>query len=74
MGFQPLLMALVIIVFGGMGSMNGSIVAGLIIGVLYNLTVFYVGSTIGELAPFVVLLVVLVLRPEGLFGLPVRRS
>ena len=74
MGFQPLLMALVIIVFGGMGSMNGSIVAGLIIGVLYNLTVFYVGSTLGELAPFVVLLVVLVLRPEGLFGLPVRRS
>jgi branched-chain amino acid transport system permease protein len=54
--------------------MNGSIVAGLIIGVLYNLTVFYVGSTIGELAPFVVLLVVLVVRPEGLFGLPVRRS
>jgi branched-chain amino acid transport system permease protein len=54
--------------------MNGSIVAGLIIGVLYNLTVFYVGSTIGALTPFVVLLVVLVLRPEGLFGLPVRRS
>jgi branched-subunit amino acid ABC-type transport system permease component len=33
-----------------------------------------VGSTLGELAPFVVLLAVLVLRPEGLFGLPMRRS
>jgi branched-chain amino acid transport system permease protein len=74
MGFQPLLMALVIIVFGGMGSINGSIVAGLIIGVLYNLTVFYIGSTIGDLVPFVVLLIVLVLRPEGLFGLPMRRA
>jgi branched-subunit amino acid ABC-type transport system permease component len=74
MGFQPLLMALVIIVFGGMGSINGALVAGLIIGVLYNLTVFYVGSTLGELLPFIVLLIVLVLRPEGLFGLPVRRA
>jgi branched-chain amino acid transport system permease protein len=74
MGFQPLLMALVIIVFGGMGSINGAIAAGLIIGVLYNLTVFYVGSTVGELVPFVVLLGVLVLRPEGLFGLSTRRA
>jgi branched-chain amino acid transport system permease protein len=74
MGFQPLLMALVIIVFGGMGSISGSIVAGLIIGVLYNLTVFYVGSTLGDLVPFVVLLAVLMLRPEGLFGLPLRRA
>lgn len=74
MGFQPLLMALVIIVFGGMGSITGSVVAGLIIGVLNNLTVYYIGSTVGDLLPFVVLLAVLVFRPEGLFGLPVRRA
>jgi branched-chain amino acid transport system permease protein len=74
MGFQPLLMALVIIVFGGMGSITGAVVAGLIIGILNNLTVYYVGSTVGDLLPFVVLLVVLVFRPEGLFGLPVRRA
>jgi branched-chain amino acid transport system permease protein len=74
MGFQPLLMALVIIVFGGMGSITGSIVAGLIIGVLYNLTVFYIGSTLGDLVPFIVLLAVLMVRPEGLFGLPMRRA
>jgi branched-chain amino acid transport system permease protein len=74
MGFQPLLMALVIIVFGGMGSISGSIIAGLIIGVLYNLTVFYVGSTLGDLVPFVVLLGVLMLRPQGRFGLPMRRA
>jgi branched-chain amino acid transport system permease protein len=74
MGFQPLLMALVIIIFGGMGSIAGSVVAGLIIGVLNNLTVYYVGSTFGDLLPFVVLLVVLMFRPEGLFGLPLRRA
>jgi branched-subunit amino acid ABC-type transport system permease component len=74
MGFQPLLMALVIIVFGGMGSIGGSIFAGLVIGILYNLSVFYVAPTLGDLVPFVVLLAVLVLRPEGLFGLPLRRA
>jgi branched-chain amino acid transport system permease protein len=74
MGFQPLLMALVIIVFGGMGSIGGSVFAGLVIGVLYNLSVFYVAPTLGDLVPFLVLLAVLMLRPEGIFGLPVRRA
>jgi branched-chain amino acid transport system permease protein len=74
MGFQPLLMALVIIIFGGMGSVPGAIVAGLIIGVLNNLTVYYVGSTVGEFTPFAVLILVLILRPEGLFGRSVRRA
>jgi branched-chain amino acid transport system permease protein len=74
MGFQPLLMALVIIIFGGMGSIGGAIVAGLGLGILYNLTVFYVGSKLGDLVPFLVLLVILMLRPQGLFGLPGRRA
>jgi branched-chain amino acid transport system permease protein len=74
MGFQPLLMALVIIIFGGMGSITGAVVAGLTIGVLNNLAVYYVGSTTGDLLPFVVLLVVLMFKPEGLFGLPLRRA
>jgi branched-subunit amino acid ABC-type transport system permease component len=74
MGFQPLLMALVIIVFGGMGSIGGSVFAGLVIGVLYNLSVFYVAPTLGDLVPFLVLLAVLMLRPEGIFGLPLRRA
>jgi branched-chain amino acid transport system permease protein len=74
MGFQPLLMALVIIIFGGMGSVPGAIAAGLIIGVLNNLTVYYVGSTVGEFTPFAVLILVLILRPEGLFGRSVRRA
>ena len=74
MGFQPLLMALIIIIFGGMGSLIGAIIAGLVLGILYNLTVFYVGSKLGDLVPFGVLLVVLMLRPQGLFGLPGRRA
>lgn len=74
MGFQPLLMALVIIIFGGMGSVPGAVAAGLIIGVLNNLTVYYVGSTVGEFTPFAVLILVLILRPEGLLGRSIRRA
>jgi branched-chain amino acid transport system permease protein len=74
MGFQPLLMALVIIVFGGMGSIGGSVLAGLVIGILYNLSVFYVAPTLGDLVPFLVLIAVLMIRPEGMFGLPLRRA
>ena len=74
MGFQPLLMALIIIIFGGMGSLGGAIIAGLILGILYNLTVYYVGSKLGDLVPFGVLLVVLMVRPQGLFGVPGRRA
>ncbi len=74
MGFQPLLMALIIIIFGGMGSLGGAIIAGLILGILYNLTVYYVGSKLGDLVPFGVLLIVLMVRPQGLFGLPGRRA
>lgn len=74
MGFQPLLMALVVIIFGGMGSITGSIVAGLIVGLLYNLTVFYVGSTLGDLIPYGVLMVVLLFMPEGLFGRKMRQA
>jgi branched-chain amino acid transport system permease protein len=64
----------VIIIFGGMGSISGAVVAGLIIGVLNNLAVYYIGSTVGDLLPFVMLLVVLMFKPEGLFGLPLRRA
>ena len=47
---------------------------GLILGILYNLTVFYVGSKLGDLVPFLVLLAILMIRPQGLFGLPDRNA
>lgn len=74
MGFKPLLLALVIVIFGGLGSIAGSIIAALIIGVLQTLGIFYIGATVGDVLPFVVLLIVLLYRPEGLFGVKVARA
>ncbi len=57
-----------IVVLGGLGSLVGSVVGGLILGVGESLTAFYVGSEWSPTIAFVLLLVILVLKPEGLFG------
>ena len=74
MGFQPLLLALVIIIFGGLGSIAGSIVAALIIGIMTTISIYYISPTLADLLPFSVLLLVLLVRPRGLFGLHVSRA
>ncbi|MGV3573170.1 MAG: branched-chain amino acid ABC transporter permease [Ramlibacter sp.] len=55
-------------VLGGFDSVLGSGVSGLIIGVLENLVGGYLPSTLKEIAGFVLILVVLMVRPFGLFG------
>jgi branched-chain amino acid transport system permease protein len=55
-------------VLGGFDAVLGSGVSGLIIGVLENLVGGYLPSTLKEIAGFVLILVVLMVRPFGLFG------
>lgn len=55
-------------ILGGLDSVIGSAVAGLIIGVVESLTGGYVAATYKEIAGFVVILFVLMIRPYGLFG------
>ncbi len=55
-------------VLGGFDSVLGSGVSGLIIGVLENMTGGYLSSSLKEIAGFVLILVVLMVRPFGLFG------
>ena len=67
MGSNLIIVVFAVVVIGGMGSIMGSIVTGLALGVIEGLTrVFYpVGS---EVVVFVVMVIVLLLRPAGLFG------
>jgi len=55
-------------VLGGFDSVLGSGVSGLIIGVLENMTGGYLSSSLKEIAGFMLILVVLMVRPFGLFG------
>jgi len=57
-----------IIVIGGLGSIAGSIVGGLLLGVLEALGSVFISSAYHDLYGFVLLILVLVLRPTGLFG------
>jgi branched-chain amino acid transport system permease protein len=56
------------VILGGLDSVIGASLAGLIIGVIENLAQGYLGEGLREIAGFVVIIVVLMLRPYGLFG------
>jgi branched-chain amino acid transport system permease protein len=67
-GINLSILAFIIVVFGGMGSIFGSIVAAIILGVAQQITVFSWGGEWGNMVAFIILLIVMVLRPKGLFG------
>ncbi len=55
-------------VVGGFGSIPGALVGGLIIGIVESLAGFYAPEGIKDIAAYVVVLIMLVLKPNGLFG------
>ena len=67
-GTLAILRAFVVVVLGGLGSVAGTIVGGVILGVVDSVTQTYITSQFKQLVGFGVLIVVLVLRPSGLFG------
>jgi branched-chain amino acid transport system permease protein len=71
MGIPLTLKYLTIVVLGGLGSLLGSVFGGMVLGLSEALTSLYVGPEWAPTIAFTVLIVVLVTRPQGLFG--VRR-
>jgi len=63
-----------IIVLGGMGSLPGAIVGALLLGVAETMTTTYVGPEWATAVPYVVIFVVLLLRPQGLMGARLRED
>jgi branched-chain amino acid transport system permease protein len=59
---------LAVIILGGLDSVLGAIVAGLVIGWLEAVTVGFIGGKARDVVPYVVVLVILMVRPYGLFG------
>lgn len=57
-----------VVILGGLDSIPGAIVGGLIIGLLETYTGGYIGQGLNQVLPFVVLIVILMVRPYGLFG------
>jgi branched-chain amino acid transport system permease protein len=59
---------LAVIILGGLDSIAGAIVAGLVVGLLESLTAGYLGGKVRDIVPYVTVLVILMIRPYGLFG------
>jgi branched-chain amino acid transport system permease protein len=62
-----LMPAFVTVIVGGMGSLFGAVVGGLLIGVAISITTLYLPA-FSEIAMYVIMAVVLLVRPRGLFG------
>jgi branched-chain amino acid transport system permease protein len=67
MGNLVITKAFVIIILGGMGSVPGAIVGGLIIGFAESFGAFYISTDYKDIISFVALVVILSLRPQGIF-------
>jgi branched-chain amino acid transport system permease protein len=62
------LVAFTVVVLGGMGSVTGALLGGLFVGVVESLSGLYLGESLGQIGIFVMFILVLLLRPNGLFG------
>jgi branched-chain amino acid transport system permease protein len=67
MGVTMIIDSFVVVVVGGMGSLPGAVVAGLLIGQVVSLTTFFVPK-MAEIMVFIFMAAVLLIRPSGLFG------
>jgi branched-chain amino acid transport system permease protein len=62
------LIAFTVVVLGGMGSIPGALIGGFFVGVVESLSGLYLGESLGQVGIFAMFILVLLLRPNGLFG------
>ena len=67
-GAMPTIIAFAIIIMGGLGSIKGAIVGGLLYGIAEQLATLFLGGIWGSAVAFAMLIIVLIIRPSGIFG------
>lgn len=67
-GSMPGIKAFVAAVFGGIGSIPGAFIGGILLGVIENLSKAYISSKLSDAIVFAVLIVVLIVKPTGILG------
>ena len=73
-GSMPGIKAFTAAVFGGIGSIPGAMLGGVLLGVIEILWKAYISTELGDAIVFAVLIIVLLVRPTGLLGKPVREK
>lgn len=72
MGLDPLLMSFIVVIIGGLGSIKGSVIAALVIGMTDGIISVFFSPTLASIIATLAVALVLVWRPEGLFGQKAR--
>jgi len=67
-GDETLTSAFSVVILGGCGSMVGALIGGLILGLLEAFTTYYIGSGLAKIFFFLLIIIVLMIRPTGMFG------
>jgi branched-chain amino acid transport system permease protein len=67
-GLVPMLKAFVIIIMGGLGSIGGCIVAGLLLGVIDSVIATLLGANLAYAVAFAILILIIIVRPRGFAG------
>ena len=68
MGFTPGLKAFIAAVFGGIGSVPGALIGGFFVGIAETMVVAYGSSLWKDAIVYVILILILIIKPEGLLG------
>jgi branched-chain amino acid transport system permease protein len=68
MGIPLTVKYLCVVVLGGLGSIVGSVVGGLVLGLAEAMTAYYVGAEWAPCVAFILLIMILIVKPSGLFG------
>ena len=68
MGLGAAVKGLIVMLLGGLGNVPGAMVAGLMLGMIEILSAAYIGTTERDLFSFLILILILLFRPTGLFG------
>lgn len=72
MGGDPLLLSFIVVIIGGLGSLRGTVVAALLIGLSDGIISMFFSPTLAKIIATLAVALVLVFRPQGLFGVRVR--
>ena len=68
MGHDPLLLSFIVVIIGGLGSLRGTLVAALVIGLSDGVISMFFSPTLAKILATLLVAMVLVFRPQGLFG------
>lgn len=73
-GSMPGIKAFVAAVFGGIGSIPGALVGGILLGIIEILSKYYISSQLSDAIVFGMLIIVLLLKPTGIFGKKIQEK